>query len=296
MILVFALYALLASTFTIGKMLLFYLPPLYLIAIRMIIAGSLTLAGYYLFVSKKQSFRSTDWAMFVLISLIHMFIPYTSEFFALQNVAPSCAALMYNLSPFFTAFFSYFLFGERMTLLKWIGFGLGFCGILYFVSPTIWCFDSSFDMSYILLFVSVMSAALGWVVVRYFVKARNFSILFINGIAMLLASVQSFAFSRAVEGQVVLPWGHMHNFLFLLVTIILIANIIFYNLYGYLLKKYTATFLSFVGFVTPLFTAFYDWLFLGQMIDIRFFVTVGIVGCGIYLFYKEELKQGYVLS
>jgi drug/metabolite transporter (DMT)-like permease len=81
----------------------------------------------------------------------------------------------------------------------------------------------------------------------------------------------------------------------LLGSMILIANIIFYNLYGYLLKKYTATFLSFVGFVTPLFAAFFEWFFFGTMVPHEFFLTVCIVGAGIFIFYQEELKQGYIV-
>jgi drug/metabolite transporter (DMT)-like permease len=76
---------------------------------------------------------------------------------------------------------------------------------------------------------------------------------------------------------------------------IFIANILFYNLYGYLLKRYTATFLSFAGFVTPLFAAYFEWLFFGALMPIEFFITIIIVGFGIYLFYQEELNQGYIV-
>lgn len=296
MILVFCLYALLASTFTLGKILLFYLPPFMLTAVRMIIAGLLLLVGYVIFVKKKQVIRPIDWLLLFALSWVHIFIPYSTEFIALQSVAPSSASLVYNLSPFFTALFSYFLFGETMTRMKWVGFALGLSGIIYFVQPHACCWTSSFDLSYVLLLTSVASASLGWVLVRMFVKYRDFSIMLINGAAMFFAGFESLAASKIFEGDVALPWAHMQNFLPLLGSIILIANVLFYNLYGYLLKKYTATFLSFVGFVTPLFTAGFDWLLLGSTINRHFFATIIIVGCGIYLFYKEELRQGYVVK
>lgn len=294
MVLIFLLYALLASTFTLGKILLIYAPPLFLTAIRMSVAGLLLLGVHYLFNKKKQlSFSLQDCICFLFISFVHILIPYSTEFFALQNVASSCAALVYNLSPFFTALFSYLVFHEVMTPKKWLGFGLGLIGIIYFIRPEQLCYGG-FDWSYGLLLISVSSASLGWVIVRYFINSRGFSILFINGVAMLLAGIESFVLSWFLQEQAVLPWGHMQNFLTLLGLIILIANVLFYNLYGYLLKRYTATLLSFIGFTTPLFTALYDWLFLGYHVSSNFFISIAIVACGIYIFYQEELRQSYI--
>ena len=71
--------------------------------------------------------------------------------------------------------------------------------------------------------------------------------------------------------------------------LILIANIIFYNFYAHLLKKYSATFMSFVGFTAPLFAAFFGWVFLGETISRSFFVSVFVVGLGLYIFYRAEL-------
>jgi drug/metabolite transporter (DMT)-like permease len=72
---------------------------------------------------------------------------------------------------------------------------------------------------------------------------------------------------------------------------IIIANIIFYNLYGYLLHFYSATWLSFVGFITPLFAALYGWLFLNETIGWAYFISIFIVFWGLYLFYQDELKK-----
>ncbi|MFA5999020.1 MAG: DMT family transporter [Candidatus Babeliales bacterium] len=311
MILIFLLYALLALTFTIGKMLLFYVPPIFLIALRMCIAGVLLL-GMNHFISgpakiKKFSDRSiadrsiadrsiADLWIFVLLSLIHVLIPYTTEFIALQSVAPSCAALMFNLSPFFSALFSYIYFDEKMTKKKWLGFAIGMGGIVFFLEPaafsfTCWHINGT---AYILLFIAVVSSALGWIYVRMLVKDKGYSPLFVNGCAMLLGGIQAIPVSLYFEGSVSLPWDNLKPFLLLLAAIILLANVIFYNLYGYLLKHYSATLLSFIGFVTPVFAALFDWMLLGVGVSYGFFIAIAILGFGIYIFYQEELRQGYV--
>ncbi|HSW77079.1 MAG TPA: DMT family transporter [Candidatus Saccharimonadales bacterium] len=297
MFLIFLLYAFLALTFTIGKMLLFYVPPIFLIAVRMIIAGTVLLTIHY-FMSGPIKMKSVmkDWWLFIWLSLIHIFIPYTSEFIALQYVAPACAALMFNLSPFFSALFSYLYFGEKMTKKKWLGFAIGIIGIVLFLEPSafnIACWHVS-SIAYLLLMISVICGALGWIYVRMLVKNKGYSPLYINGVAMLLAGIQAIPVSLYFEGNVHVPSDQLKSFLLLLAAIIILANGIFYNLYGYLLKHYSATLLSFIGFLTPVFAALFDWMLLGIGVSYGFFIAIAILAVGIYIFYQEELRQGYV--
>jgi drug/metabolite transporter (DMT)-like permease len=62
-------------------------------------------------------------------------------------------------------------------------------------------------------------------------------------------------------------------------------------MYASLLKKYTATFMSFAGFIAPLFTALYGWAFLGEIITWHFYASSAIVFVGLFLFYKDELNK-----
>lgn len=303
MIFLIAMYALLALSFTIGKMLLFYVTPIFLIAIRMSVAGTVILGMHY-FISKPEKAVScfgikslADLKILILLSFIHILIPYCSEFIALEHIAPSCAALMFNLTPFFSAFFSYIYFDEKMTVKKWLGFLIGLTGIGYFLEPTaLSCAGVSLIYPYALLLVAVISCALAWIYVRILVKDRGYGSMFVNGFAMLLGGILAFPLSVILEGTITLPFGSMKPFLILLALIILVANIIFYNLYGFFLKKYTATLLSFIGFITPAFVALFDWLFLDICVNPGFFIAIAILGFGIYLFYQEELKQGYIVK
>lgn len=297
MISILLLYTIMASTFTIGKVLLTFVPPLFLIGLRMVFSGIVLLTGYYLYSEKRVKIARSDWSILGVISLIHILIPYATEFIALQSIAPSCAALMFNLSPFFTALFSYWYFNEVMTPVKWLGTAISFSGLIYFIKPTVWCWSDmmSLHFAYVLLLTGVATSTLAWVMIRQFVKNKNYSIVLINGIAMLFAGIESFIASYVYQEQVLFPWQHFWQFVGLFLTIVLFSNL-FYNIYGYLLKKYTATFLSFMGIATPLITACFDWIFLGIGIHVNFFITLVIIGSGVYLFYKEELKQGYVIS
>lgn len=293
MIPIVGLYGILAASFTIGRMLLDYVPPFFLIGIRMIVAGLLLLIMQYC-INRTLSIKRQDIPLFLCISVVHIFIPYITEFFALQTIAPSCAALIFNLSPCFTAFFSYVFFHEIMTAKKWLGFIIAMSGVWYMIhSLSINFCMFQFNWNILYLLISVIFGAFGWILVRILLQ-RGYLPLHVNGFAMMIGGILSLGCSMVLEPTVQLPWGHIQTFILLLMAIILISNIIFYNLYSYLLRYYSATLLSFIGFVTPLYTALYDWMFLGISVDSSFYIAVIIVAYGIYLFYQEELRQGYI--
>lgn len=295
MILVLLLYGMLASTFTMGKMLLGFLPPFFLISMRMIFSGGVLLIGYALFSKKDRSIRMQDLLILAFISLIHIFIPYSTEYIAMERIQPSCAALMYNLSPFFSAFFSYLYFSEKMTRTKWLGFTISIAGLIYFANPKLSFLAHPGEpiFLYVLLLFGVATSSLAWVLIRRFLKNKQYSILLINGTTMLLGGIESLLTSYMISEKVTFPTENYCLFALLFFAIVIVSNL-FYNFYGYLLKRYTATFLAFMGVATPLIVAFYDWSFLGVHIDMHFFIALFLVSIGVYLFYKEELKQGYI--
>lgn len=292
MYLVFFLYALLASTFSIGKILVNLLPPIFLIAIRMIIAGTLLSGAWYIF-DRQVVIKYRDWWLFSIVVLFHILLPFASEYIALQYISPSSACLMYNLSPFLSAILSYLIFHEVMTPKKWIGFFIGIIGILFYLQSQC-CVDLDLSWPNFLMFISVVTSCLGWIFVRILVKNKGYSTLLVNGVSMFIGGWIALPISRYFEGVVTIEQFQITHIIGWLALMILIANILFYNLYGYLLKKYTATFLAFAGFITPLFAAFFEWLFFGIIVPHEFFLTILIVGAGIFLFYQEELRQGYI--
>ncbi|MBI2345064.1 DMT family transporter [Candidatus Dependentiae bacterium] len=292
MIQILFLYLIVASTFTFGKMLLVYLPPIFLIGLRMVVAGSIILLVNYIS-GKKISIQKEDIVFFFILSWIHIFIPYVAEFVGLASMSPSCAALIYNLMPCFTALFAYIIFKERMTVKKWLGFLIGLIGVMYMIPRENFICYQHFNIGYLLMLLSVISCSLGWTLVKKLIQ-KGYGTLQVNGYAMLLGGLESLIVAHFFETPPISRWYENMHFWVLFAAIIIIANFIFYNFYGFLLHKYSATLLSFIGFLTPLFTALYDFIFLGISIGIEFYIATVIVAYGIYIFYQEELRQGYI--
>ncbi|MCL4229646.1 EamA family transporter [Candidatus Dependentiae bacterium] len=301
MTLVIVLYALLASTFTLGKAALFYFKPFFFIGLRMVPAGLILLGYLYFFRRERFVFHRKDVWFFLQVILFHIYATFLLEFWALQYLTSSKACLLYNTSPFFAAIFSYFFFKEVLTRKKFVGLLVGFLGFLPIMLtegpqeaslPEV----SFLSTAEIVLLLSVVTSVYGWILMREMVKIRGYSPFMVNGVAMLGGGILSFVTSYIFEANPILATNKVELLTGLTYTglMIIIANMLFYNLYGYLLHFYSATWLAFVGFIAPLFAALYGWLFLHEHIGWAYFVSMIIVFWGLYLFYREELRQGYI--
>jgi len=288
------LNAVCASTFTLNKILLLYVSPIMLMTLRMLVGGGLILSYFFLrhtmvSVTKKDIFNIG------LLACIGIFLSFVLEFWALQYVDSAKAALLYNTTPFVVAFFSYYYFNERLSFSKIIGFIIGFLGCLPILMVhsnfTATSFFGFLSLPDIVLLGAVVAYGYGWIVMKQLVH-NNIPPLFINGLSMLSAGLLGLPCSLIFEFPIHFP--HVWPFMGWFLLVVLFGNIIFYNLYGSLLKRYTLTFISFTGFTIPFFTALYSWLLLNEHLTWHFFISFLFVAFGLYLFYKDDLSHGYI--
>ncbi|MEX0672438.1 MAG: DMT family transporter, partial [Candidatus Babeliales bacterium] len=217
----------------------------------------------------------------------HIYLAYATEFWALQYVSGAKTALIYNLSPFVTALLAYLVFADRLTWKKWLGLIIGFVGFIPLLkSNGTMNLVGFISVPEIMLLISVVAACIGWIIMKKLLQ-RGYSPLLVNGIAMIVGGILSFITSYFIESwnPAVSAWWPV---LWQGGLLILLANLIYYNFYGYLLHRYSITFLSFVGFVTPIFTALFDWLFFGLTVSPAFYGTTVCVACGLWLFWIDE--------
>jgi len=314
---VIILYMLLATTFTFGKAVLCYAQPIFFIAIRMLIAGPLLL-GYWAIKKRSFAIAVQDRLLFIQIIFFHIYFSFILEFWGMQFVSSAKTCLLYNMGPFITALFAYFLWQERLSFKKKIGLCIGFAGfapVLLETSKEMAGTSWGISSAEIVILVAVVSAAYGWILVKQLID-RGYKPIFINGVGMFfggcLALITSYlvepgprvfmpvnyidqhsyqyliekAFSTIVPGE----WLSTTLFLLYTVSMVFIANIGCYNLYGHLLHRYSATFLSFAGFTCPFFAAIFGWFFLHEALTWGFIASNILVFVGLYLFYQEELS------
>jgi drug/metabolite transporter (DMT)-like permease len=297
------MYAGWSSIFSLGKLALEHSPPLFLTASRMLLAGVLLLA--FVAFKDRMAFKLTL-KQILSISLLALFSIYLTnalEFWSLQHLTAAKTCFIYSLSPFFAALFSYLHFKEKMNGRKWLGMIIGFIGFF----PVLAAQKGSGELLTELSFLSwpelaMIGAALcsvyGWVLLRLIVKDSAVSPMMANGASMLIGGLFALTHSYFTESWNPVPVkaGSWAPFVQVTLLMTLISNIVCFNLYGMMLKRYTATFLSFMGLLSPFFASLSSWLFLNEAPSPIIFASTTIISIGLYLIYSAELKQGYMVK
>lgn len=289
------LYALFASVFTIAKTGLTYVDPFFFVGIRMSLAGMI-LIGYQFFIRKERfTYDRKIWLRLFLLALFNIYFTNIFEFWGLRYLTSSKACFIYSLSPFLSALFSYFLFNENLTSKKWIGLLVGFIGftpILLYQSLSEEAAGQFlfFSWAELAVMIAAVCSVYGWIVLKQLVNENGLSPLSANGFSMFFGGAFALCHSFFSEEWNPFPIRDYSIFFECTLLLILISNLICYNLYGALLKRYSATFISFAGFTTPLFAAIFGWLFLGEVVTWPFYLSFGIVFLGLFLFDQEEVR------
>ena len=294
MILIIFLYALFAATFSLGKELLRYAPPVFIVGIRMFIAGTLLLFYQYFFTKHRLTLKKQHIKYYVQLVLFSVFIPYTLRLWALKFMPAYKASLLYNLGPFISYFLGYILYKERVTLAKVGGLAIGTLGLLPVLIASAPKEDIMGTFAFLswpelALFVSISSLSYGWVILRILIKDKDYPPAMVNGLSMFVGGILALITSSIIEPKTCIV--DVNRFIAILAIIIIASNVIGHNLYAWLMQFYTPTFLSFFSLFTRIFTALYGWLFFKVVVTWHFFASTVLIVIGLALFYKDEMQQ-----
>lgn len=298
---VILMYGLWSSVFSMSKAALAYSPPIFLTSVRMLLAGILLLS--FLALTKRSSFKlqKKQILSLVLLALFSIYLANVLESWALQYLSSAKSCFIYSLSPFFAAFFSYLHFGERMNTKKWIGLLMGFIGFIpvFYLktgSEESWNAFSFLSWPALATIGAALCSVYGWVILRLSVKDQMVSPVMANGISMLFGGMLALSHSMLTESWNPLPVipQNFAPFIGWILIMTLVSNLICYNLYGMMLKKFTATFLSFLGVLSPIFASLHGWLFLNEPLSWVIFLSTALVALGLWVVYSAEIKQGYI--
>ena len=299
-IFVFLVYAIWSSCFSLGKIALQYSPPVFLTSFRMLLAGAIILL--FLLIKNKIAFKLSlkHYLSLFVLGFFSIYLTNICEYWGLQHLSAAKTCFIYSLSPFFSMLFSYIHFKEKLNLKKCIGLLIGFIGFIPVLhmqsgSESLFSLCTSLSLPDLAVIAAAAFSMYGWVLLRLLVK-QDISPVMVNGMSMVFGGAMALIHSFFIDAWH--PWpvseGGVTPFLGSVLITTFISNILCYNLYGYMLKKFTATFLSFAGLLSPIFASLSGWVLLGEKPSPIIFLSTFVVCLGLWIVYQAELKQGYI--
>jgi drug/metabolite transporter (DMT)-like permease len=128
------------------------------------------------------------------------------------------------------------------------------------------------------------------------VKDNDIAPSTVNGYSMLIGGGIALLHSYFTESWNPLPVAteNLPKLFLGISAMTLISNIVCYQLYGMMLKRFTNTLLSFFGLLSPIFASLNSWILIQEPPSLKIFLSTSIVCFGLWIFYRTELKQGYI--
>lgn len=213
----------------------------------------------------------------------------------MQYIDPVKACFLFVLSPFITALMLYFWYNEKLNRTKLLGLAIGFAAVIPIVLES--THGTFADVPWYIAIIgysvftcAIISFSYGWILHKELFSVVHVSSSLLTGAALTVGGAITLLINFIVHRQAMFTMQLTDSFWWLLL-LFAILTAIGYNLYSSLLKRYSSTFISFASFLEPAFGMLYATLFLGHIISITSLVALGTLGCGLYLFYQEELRR-----
>ena len=118
-----------SSAFAAGKVAVADCPPLTLLAVRFLLAGTILLLACVL-LGRFKRLPPREWAALALAGTLNNALYLGLSFSGLATVSSAFTAVIISANPLLTALVAGPILGERLTVRKGIGLVLGFLGVI----------------------------------------------------------------------------------------------------------------------------------------------------------------------
>lgn len=255
-------------------------------------------AGLILLIYTGARYRSNfkhiqqDWLILTGIAIFTTFMPAILKAYALSHLQASHAALLGSIDPFVTALYAYLLWGEKLSITKFIGIIIGCLGVITAINLSstglFGCLPPLIPQ--LAALAAVTLSRFGWTMVQMQLRKNRYPPSQLNSIVMVESGILALTSSFWIDPIKTITIPSMPYFILLMAYTVLIGNVIAYTLYGQILKQHNATFVSLAGFSIPIFTGLLSWIFSGTPLTFHFALSASIIFFGLLIFYYDEIK------
>ncbi|MFZ1809058.1 MAG: EamA family transporter [Cyclobacteriaceae bacterium] len=258
-------------------------PPFLFSALRQIIAGILLIGGLMLFGKVKLPEKSVliNQAIggFFMITLGNGLVGWAEV-----HVPSGVAAIICSMVPIWVILINLVIAkDEKPTFPIVMGLAIGLSGIILIFGENLAGFAVS---GYIWGVIFIIVANLGWAAGSIWMKRKNQeSNPFLNaGLQMLFGGLLLLPISLAFDDLQTIQWSG--NVIYSLLYLILVGSIAAYGCYSYAIKKLPVTIVTLYAYINPIVAVLLGWAVLGEILNLRVVVAIGVTLIGIYIVNK----------
>jgi drug/metabolite transporter (DMT)-like permease len=208
-------------------------------------------------------------------------------FTGLEYTSVARSALMVNTMPFWVLLGAHFLLGERMSVVKFAGLALAFCGVVLVFSDEL----SLPSPAAIKGDVLSMAGGVLWATTSLVIKRSR----------LATASAEKLLlYQLGVSSVMLLPLLAFAGPVFREVTLVPVAALAFqaiyvvaitYVVWFWMVLRYPAAGLSSFAFLTPVFGVLCGGLILNEPLSIRIFLALGLIAAGLIIVNRPPRRK-----
>ncbi|MCD8512241.1 MAG: DMT family transporter [Nitrincola sp.] len=274
------------SSFIALKVAVDAIHPMQVIFLRMVI-GSLVFLLILPLWRKGFNYQKGDWKWLGAMVLFEPCLYFIFESLALKYTSAGQAGMITSILPLLVAVGAWLLLKEKVTKNQWLGFVIAFIGVIWMS----WGSDISAHAPNPLLGNSLelmaMICAVGYTLVVKKLTHR-YSPLFLTAIQTLLGAVFFLPLALAMP----MPTGVSLEILAYIAYLGVFSTLGAYGLYNYALSKANASKVAVYTNLIPVFTLFFAYLFLNEILNTQqwFAVCLVFLGIGISQYNRKDRK------
>ena len=262
-----------SSAFTSARIIVAAAPPLTSLSLRFLISG---LLGVFIARLLGQTWRLTpaQWRATIIFGICQNALYLGLNFVAMQTIEASLAAIIASTMPLLVALAGWAFFGERVSLLGFVGLVAGLIGVVIIMGARL---QGGIDMVGLgLCVVGVIALTFATLVVRGATSGGNF--LMIVGLQMLVGSAVLSVAAVATE-TIDITWSWQLIAAFAYTTLIpgLAATLVWFWLVNRIGAVKAATF----HFLNPFLGVVIAAVILGEQLGLREGAGVAVIALGI---------------
>ena len=266
------------SAFAVVEIGLDYSPPVLFAGLRTVVGGLAMVVAALLWGGYPNLRR--DWPVFLLLALFNVVLFIAFQTYAIVYLPSGSAAVLVYLQPILVGLLAWLILGEDLSVAKFVGFLLGFSGIVAVSSGNLFGAADAMSPTGILFgAASALSWALGTV---YFKKYEaRVSTLWAVAVPFLVGGVTLTALGLVVEQWAAIRWtgAWVGSLLYSSLVGISLAWVIWFAL----IRAGEASRVAAYIFAVPLTAVLIGALFLDESLSYSLLIGAALVVSGIYL-------------